>query len=122
MRRRKNRPAKIATEAARPTRSRVLGVFALLATILAAWLLWPHARAYRHWSLAEKALEARDYERAAEHFEEYCVVYPQSDHAQFELAKALRRAGRLDEASRALDRSNWVEDSLSLERMLISVQ
>jgi tetratricopeptide (TPR) repeat protein len=103
-------------------RRRVMLSIAGVAIALAAWLLWPHVAAYRHARAADEALQARDFNAAVEHLQAYAEAYPRSAQARFELARALRRAGRLDEAASVLDRSDWIPESVELERKLIAVQ
>jgi tetratricopeptide (TPR) repeat protein len=114
-----------------PKRARARPARILLATVGAGALGvagyfygYPQTQAYIHWRQAKDAIHALDSTRAKEHLEICAEVWPRSGETQFQLARACRRLGQVDEAADHLKRaeeSAWSPDDVQLERMLLQV-
>jgi len=105
----------------------LLGVpaLAVLLAALGGFVFYPAWSANHHWRRAERAVADRDFVLASTHFKQYLAVRPQSAEGYFNLARVLRRAGRMTEADSALaqaERLDWVPEQVALERKLRVVQ
>ena len=103
-------------------RRKWIAALAVIASLAAVGLLWPHWSAYRHWILGEAAAEELDFKSASEHFRAFAAVYPNSAQGQYKLAQSLRREGNYREAESQIEGCQWVPELVELEKAMLEVQ
>src|SRR5262245_44957928 len=89
------------------------GALLLLLAVLGAggWLTAGQVRAWHHLNAGRAALERNDLPGARRHLQLCVEAWPSSAEANFLAARAARRSGEIQEASRRLDRASelrWV--------------
>src|SRR5262245_13289024 len=84
-----------------------------------------HVRAWRHYQVAERALERRDFRQARANLALCLQVWPASRETHLLAAQAARRAGAYDNAAYHLnvcEQLHGPSEAAQLERALLSAQ
>src|SRR5205823_8194058 len=99
----------------------LLALFLLLGVPLGGQHLW----AYWHYREGQKAMSARDFALAQQHFVQCLQVWSSRIEGHLRAARAARKAGDFDETERLLQRCidlGGEADAIYLEQLLVQVQ
>lgn len=106
-------------------RAILVALLVLLILALPGWFVYQQVRGWQHFRAGEAALEREDFRAGWQHLEASIRVWPGSGQVRFLAARAARRAGEWDQASRRLDEAaerGWVAEAIDLERALLRAQ